>query len=185
MFKIYYIIVAERELLKSLPVLEQCSPEEATLLLTLYESKLKKYQTPIQQLLDVPCQNVGSNSSNVVESSPFTPFSMVAPISISTPNTVKNNDKNIPKTEGRKPREQDDSQKMHVEYPENSLLIKLKRNIDMQVADAERFYYNCDYQKCSQLTDSLLKEDPYHEICLSVHISCQVELNQSNSKYNI
>lgn len=169
-------------MLKSLPVLEQCTPEEASVLLTLYESKLKKYHTPIQETLNGLCQNVTTNSSNIVQSSPLTPFSMVSPISISTPNIVKNNDKNIQRTDGRKPRQQDDSQKMHVEYPENSFLIKLKSNIDIQVAEAERLYYNCDYHQCSQLTESLLKEDPYHEICLTVHISCQVELKQSNSK---
>lgn len=62
------------------------------------------------------------------------------------------------------------------------LMMRLRDSLDMHVAEAERLYYNCDYQQCSQLTEAILKQDPYHTSCLPIHISCQVELKQSNSK---
>lgn len=30
---------------------------------------------------------------------------------------------------------------------------RLQENLDMQVAKAERLYYNCDYQQCFSLTE--------------------------------
>lgn len=178
-------------MLKSLPIVEQCALEESQVLLALYESRLKKYHTPLpetnqisfRESLTTSNHSLNIISSKLVQSSPHTPLSLSTPMSISTPNVTKNNDRNLQRAEGRKSKQQDDSQKMQVEHVENPILIKLKSNIDLQVAEAERLYYNCDYQKCSQLTEALLKEDPYHDICLSIHISCHVELKQSNSKY--
>lgn len=185
-----YPLILEIELLKSLPIMEQCTPEESQILLTLYESKLKKYHTPLtstnQMMFGEPllAQNYNLSDGLVkLVQAPHTPLSMVTPMSISTPNITKNNDRNIQKAEGKKSKNQDDNQKMQIEYIENAVVTKLKSNIDLQVAEAERLYYNCDYQQCSQFTEALLKEDPYHDICLSVHISCHVELKQSNSKY--
>lgn len=185
------MFISERELLKSLPIFEQCTPEESQVLLTLYESKLKKYHTPLPETNQIFRESLGASnrslnliSSKLVQSSPHTPLSLSTPMSISTPNVTKNNDKNLQKTEGRKSKQPDDSQKMQVELVENPVVTKLKSNIDLQVAEAERLYYNCDYHQCSQLTEVLLKEDPYHDICLSIHISCHVELKQSNSKCN-
>lgn len=178
-------------MLKCLPISEQCTLDESQVLLTLYESKLKKYHTPISfesnkitfgESPYAPHNNLSIYNPNTVQCSPHTPFSMVTPMSISTPNIVKNNDKNLQKTDGRKSK-QDESQQMHVEFVENHVLTKLKSNLDLQIAEAEKLYYNCDYQKCNQLTESILKEDPYHDVCLPIHISCQVELKQSNSKY--
>lgn len=31
---------------------------------------------------------------------------------------------------------------------------RLQDNLDMQVAKAERLYYNCDYQQCFSLTET-------------------------------
>lgn len=186
------ILVLEREILKSLPIVEQCTPEESQVLLALYESKLKKYHTPLpginqmsfRESLTTANHSMNIISSKLVQSSPHTPLSLSTPMSISTPNVTKNNDRNLQKAEGRRSKQQDDSHKMQVETIENPIVVKLKSNIDLQVAEAERLYYNCDYQKCSQLTEALLKEDPYHDICLSIHISCHVELKQSNSEYS-
>lgn len=183
--------IVERELLKSLPIIEQCTPEESQVLLTLYESKLKKYHTPLpetnqlsfRESLTASNSNLNIISSKLVQSSPHTPLSLSTPMSISTPNVTKNNDRNLQRAEGRKSKQQDESQNMQIEQIENPVVTKLKSNIDLQVAEAERLYYNCDYHQCSQLTEALLKEDPYHDICLSIHISCHVELKQSNSEY--
>lgn len=68
---------------------------------------------------------------------------------------------------------------------ENSIYSRLQHSLDFVVAQAERLYYNCDYQKCNNLTESILKQDPYHSACLPIHISCQVELKQSNSKCDL
>lgn len=70
-----------------------------------------------------------------------------------------------------------------MESVDSVIVAKLKNSLDLQVAEAERLYYNCDYQRCSLLTEAILKKDPYHDACLPIHISCQVELKQSNSKY--
>lgn len=60
---------------------------------------------------------------------------------------------------------------------------RLRGNLDMQVSEAERLYYNCDYQQCFSLTESILKKDPYHNGCLPVHIACLVELKKTNALF--
>ncbi|XP_033226801.1 cell division cycle protein 16 homolog isoform X2 [Belonocnema kinseyi] len=60
---------------------------------------------------------------------------------------------------------------------------RLRGNLDMQVSEAERLYYNCDYQQCFTLTESILKKDPYHNGCLPVHIACLVELKKTNALF--
>ncbi|XP_034935947.1 cell division cycle protein 16 homolog [Chelonus insularis] len=114
----------ERELLDSLPFNEQCSESDRDLLKLLYESKLKKYQAPSEDLALI--------------------------------------------TMGMK-----------------GILVSdgLQNNLDMQVAKAERLYYNCDYQQCFALTEAILKKDPYHSTCLPVHIACLVELKKTNALF--
>ncbi|XP_078037800.1 cell division cycle protein 16 isoform X2 [Augochlora pura] len=60
---------------------------------------------------------------------------------------------------------------------------RLLGNLDMEVSEAERLYYNCDYQKCFSLTERILKKDPYHNSCLPVHIACLVELKKTNALF--
>ncbi|CAL1673828.1 unnamed protein product [Lasius platythorax] len=60
---------------------------------------------------------------------------------------------------------------------------RLADNLDMQVAKAERLYYNCDYHQCFSLTEKILKKDPYHNSCLPVHIACLVELKKTNALF--
>lgn len=55
-------------------------------------------------------------------------------------------------------------------------------NLDIQEAEAERHYYACAYKDCFQITESVLKQDPYHPECLPIHIACLVELEKSNGK---
>nr|CAH7754237.1 unnamed protein product [Callosobruchus chinensis] len=177
----------EEELLSSLPIDTQCSTEEAEILLTLYESKLKKYHTP---LLPRPNEskilygNSNSMPNNKLLSSlnltALTSYSPMIPTSISTPAVTKNNDKNIIKS--NEPRK---TKITPMDTSANTRLMKLKNSLDLQVAEAERLYYNCDYQACNLLTEAVLKMDPYHDACLPIHISCQVELKQSNKLFTL
>ncbi|KAG5887178.1 hypothetical protein JTB14_028981 [Gonioctena quinquepunctata] len=188
----------EEELLKSLPISEQCTTEEAEILQTLYEAKLKKYHTPVlpkpkeNKILfgntpSVPNNrilNIMNLTPNPLRSLPIPPVTIVTPTSVSTPNVERNNDKNLKKNELQKIKNSN-NQPMQVEPRDNSTLLKLKNSLDLQVAEAERLYYNCDYQQCSLLTEAILKIDPYHDACLPVHISCQVELKQSNKLFSL
>ncbi|XP_025422484.1 cell division cycle protein 16 homolog [Sipha flava] len=56
-------------------------------------------------------------------------------------------------------------------------------NLDIQEAEAERHYYACAYKDCFQITQSVLKQDPYHPECLPIHIACLVELEKSNELF--
>ncbi|KAG8037704.1 hypothetical protein G9C98_005915 [Cotesia typhae] len=112
----------EKELLDTLPFNVQCSEADRELLKMLYESKLKKYQAPLEDL-SITCA------------------------------------KGVLVTD------------------------RLQKNLDMQVAKAERLYYNCDYQQCFSLTEVILKKDPYHSCCLPVHIACLVELKKTNALF--
>ena len=60
---------------------------------------------------------------------------------------------------------------------------RLLGNLDMEVSEAERLHYNCDYHKCFLLTERILKKDPYHNLCLPVHIACLVELKKTNALF--
>ncbi|KAJ9575800.1 hypothetical protein L9F63_007341, partial [Diploptera punctata] len=57
----------------------------------------------------------------------------------------------------------------------------LSNNLDLAVAQAERHYYNCNYQQCSLITEE--EKNPYHSSCLPVHISCLVELKKINKLF--
>ena len=59
----------------------------------------------------------------------------------------------------------------------------LKHNLTLQVALAERHFYNCDYIACHQISVTVMKKDPFHDICLPIHISCLVELKKSNDLF--
>lgn len=169
----------EEELLKSLPISEQCSPESAEILYVLYESKLKKYHTHTVNENKIMFGTPNDKSLDIMNLPTNTPQSsmILTPSIVVTPNVIKNNDKNLKKS--------DESEQMHVEGADNSILLKLKNCLDMRVAEAERLYYNCDYQSCSSLTENILKIDPYHDGCLPIHISCQVELKQSNKLFSL
>lgn len=170
--------VEEHELINSLPIQDQCSTDEGDILRLLYESKLKKYHTPT-----VPKQNESKilhKGLDIMQipspqiNSPI-PIIITTPTSMCTPNVARNNDRNLIKN----------NKQMQMDADiESALLMRLKDSLDLHVAQAERFYYNCDYQQCITLTESILKKDPYHNDCLPIHISCQVELNYSNSKLN-
>lgn len=58
----------------------------------------------------------------------------------------------------------------------------LSDNLAVQVAIAERHFYNCDYPASHRLSSVVMKKDPFHEICLPIHVSCLVELRKPNGK---
>ena len=59
----------------------------------------------------------------------------------------------------------------------------MKNNLCLQVALAERHFYNCDYLACHQISVAVMKKDPFHDIALPIHISCLVELKKSNDLF--
>lgn len=174
----------EEDLINSLPISKQCTAEEGGMLLMLYRSKLKKYHTPyysaessenklntqntlgVIPLNQTPCDKLSSE----YESSPFP---RPPGTNLIEKDDASNQDSKIAEKAS-------ESEAMLVE--ENPIVLRLQESLDFLVTQAEQLYYNCDYQKCSLLTENILKQDPYHSACLPIHISCQVELKQSNSK---
>ncbi|CAG9830325.1 unnamed protein product [Diabrotica balteata] len=181
----------EEELLKSLPISEQCSPEAAEILYILYQSKLKKYHIPTSLrpmgnkiIYGSTPQGPQEKSTDLLNVTPSIHSGIVNTPTIKvTPNVIRNNDRNIKKSEQDKLKSDDEH--MQTEDLDNSILLKLKNSLDLQVAEAERLYYNCNYQLCSSMTEAILKVDPYHDACLPIHISCQVELKQSNKLFTL
>lgn len=173
----------EQELLNSIPIAEHCSKEEAEIIKTLYESRLKKYHTPRQKIVGNAPSILLNNKlirapPQFIKSLPSTPNIQITPTSISTPMVAKNNDKNLKKNELK-------TDRMQVDPVENVTFHKLQQSMDFHVSQAEMYYYNCDYQKCINLTDQILKRDPYHDCCLPLHVSCLVELKESNKLFSL
>ncbi|XP_066253498.1 cell division cycle protein 16 homolog isoform X1 [Euwallacea similis] len=164
----------ERELLQSIPIQDQCPPEEAAVMKSLYELRLKKYHTPTPHLpppVTVMNQPV-ENTPGSVNSLPASPYIQL-PTSISTPMIPSNVGKN-------------DQNKMQVDTVIDAQIVaKLQCSLELLVSQAEVLYYNCDYQNCLKLTEQVLKKDPYHEGCLPIYISCMVELKQSTKLFSM
>lgn len=165
-------IFTEEEVINSLPISQQCNESEAEILQILYESKRKKYHTTVAPKL-VKTKSFASKKlhEKIANSTPqsgllsSTPGLITTPASLHTPNFLKENEKEQQTVGGG-----------------SATLTKLQDSLDLAVSEAERLYYNCDYQRCHALTEAVLKQDPYHYDCLPIHISCEVELKQSNSR---
>lgn len=160
----------------SLPITEQCTDTDGEILLTLYECKRKKYHTSMPpnkftsgKLLGRGIKKIGNIANSTPQSVLFGTSGLLSttPASISTP-----------KMEDSESQRDDE---LNMELVENPLLIRLQDSLDLAVSEAERLYYNCDYQQCHALTEFILKQDPFHYDCLPIHISCEVELKQRNS----
>lgn len=158
---IFFCYFLEQELLDSLPISSQCTKEEAVVLRFLYESRLKKYHTT-ERTKDVPVD------IKLTAHEMFVPFTAITPIS-SFVNTASTPLDNTNWNEGK--------------IEEAPIVNKLQDSLDVVVSTAERFYYNCEYHKCKQITEEVLKKDPYHSDCLPVHIASLVELKESQSKF--
>ncbi|XP_021287757.1 anaphase-promoting complex subunit 6 [Herrania umbratica] len=64
-----------------------------------------------------------------------------------------------------------------------SLMCSLKDNTDLLACKAE-YYHQCgEYQKCFELTSTLLEKDPFHLKCTLVHLAAAMELGHSNELY--
>jgi len=59
----------------------------------------------------------------------------------------------------------------------------LKGNLAVEVALAERHFYNCDYPASHRASTKVMKKDPFHEGCLPIHISCLIELRKPNDLF--
>ena len=58
-------------------------------------------------------------------------------------------------------------------------------NNELLLHQSERYFYNCDYQACFQITSSLMKNDPYNGACLPIHVSCLIELEKPNELFHL
>uniref|UniRef100_A0A1Y1K8G6 Uncharacterized protein n=1 Tax=Photinus pyralis TaxID=7054 RepID=A0A1Y1K8G6_PHOPY len=179
----YHMLSAaeEQDLLNSLPISQQCTAIEADVLRTLYKSKLKKYNTIVGLIPSKTCKPIYNNTplqtSLIVMHRKFVNISDTP--KTSTMNCTPNSEVRTDKVEDTK------SDQMVLDSPENGIQVRLQQSLDLAVSQAELFYYNCDYVQCSKLTESILKEDPYHASCLPIHISCMVELKQSNKLFTL
>ncbi|KAL1060090.1 hypothetical protein V6Z11_1Z126800 [Gossypium hirsutum] len=62
-------------------------------------------------------------------------------------------------------------------------MCTLKDNTDLLACKAE-YYHQCgEYQKCFELTSTLLEKDPFHLKCTLVHLAAAMELGNSNELY--
>lgn len=59
----------------------------------------------------------------------------------------------------------------------------LSGNAEVQIAEAEHHYYAGQFKQCYDITVSVLDKDPYHYVCLPVHIACQVEIKDTNGLF--
>eukprot|EP00039_Didymoeca_costata_P027951 m.19549 g.19549 ORF g.19549 m.19549 type:complete len:533 (+) comp6609_c0_seq1:98-1696(+) len=77
--------------------------------------------------------------------------------------------------------------KKYEELPEELVKYKppgsLDSNAEIAVTKAERYYYNCDFRRCYDITSKVLDTDPYHHSCLPIHLACLVELNDVNGLF--
>ncbi|XP_048517340.1 cell division cycle protein 16 homolog [Dendroctonus ponderosae] len=167
----------ERALLLSIPIADQCSPDEVDILRNLYAMKMKKYHTPTaplnrEGLILLTDNKLASSTPGCIKSLPPSPSLHVSPCSISTPMVANNKVKKA-------------SDKMQVDATDYWDLGKFQDSLDLKVSQAEILYYNCDYQNCVALTESILKKDPYHDGCLPIHISCLVELKQTTNLFSL
>ncbi|XP_065337616.1 cell division cycle protein 16 homolog [Cloeon dipterum] len=67
----------------------------------------------------------------------------------------------------------------------NDSRFQLSKSLDCKAWHSERLYYNCDYHRCLEVTNEILKLDPYHLGCLPVHIGCLVQFNKANDLFQL
>lgn len=66
-----------------------------------------------------------------------------------------------------------------------SYLEPLHNNLDYVVSLAEKHFNNCNYRESFKYSSIVIKDDPLHESCLPLYISCLVELREKNDLYNV
>ncbi|XP_065673013.1 cell division cycle protein 16 homolog isoform X3 [Hydra vulgaris] len=72
---------------------------------------------------------------------------------------------------------------VHEKLP--SYLELLKENLDYIVCNAEQYFNNYHYYEAFQLASFVYKNDPLHESCLPLYISCLVEFKMKNELYHV
>lgn len=143
----------------------------------LYKSKFKKYHSVV--FAELPKRNPVAVVKNTKQLRPRSACYTLQAIGM-TPNS-KGSPTPLAKPTTRRQSQVVDQEAMSVDVVESAIVQRLNDSLDMAVSRAERLYYNCNYMECYKLTEAILKRDPYHSGCLPIHISCQVELKQSNS----
>lgn len=61
----------------------------------------------------------------------------------------------------------------------------LSKNVDIETAMAERYYFNCDYHSAYELSSSVLERDVHHTGCLPVYISSLMEIDKPTKLFDI
>ncbi|XP_053680955.1 cell division cycle protein 16 homolog [Anopheles nili] len=64
-------------------------------------------------------------------------------------------------------------------------MSKLEQSIDLMIARAEKYFYNCDYRRCIKTLEEILKNDPYHKRSLTVQIGCLMEMKDFNRLFYV
>eukprot|EP00118_Oscarella_pearsei_P021356 m.239199 g.239199 ORF g.239199 m.239199 type:complete len:565 (+) comp40176_c1_seq40:85-1779(+) len=59
----------------------------------------------------------------------------------------------------------------------------LEKSLDVTVLEAQRHYFAWDPQSALAMTEKVLVADPYHPLCLLIHIGCLVTLEKSNDLF--
>eukprot|EP01080_Neovahlkampfia_damariscottae_P004108 gene4108-7394_t len=76
---------------------------------------------------------------------------------------------------------QSDENKTNMNELENT--FKMKKSLNVKTRNAEILFYEQKYHKAHEITNSILKQDPFFEDCLSIHLSCLVELDKKTDLY--
>ncbi|CAA7402376.1 unnamed protein product [Spirodela intermedia] len=76
-----------------------------------------------------------------------------------------------------------ENEKCDISSTDSTLSRTLRNNSDLLTCKAE-YYHECgEYQKCFELTSTLLERDPFHLKCTLVHLAAALELGRSNDLY--
>ena len=67
----------------------------------------------------------------------------------------------------------------------SAMLSPLRKNLGVRVNYAERCLYGCDYRECLATLEDVLKQDPYHETCLPVYITCLVAVKKPQALFRL
>ncbi|XP_021951972.1 cell division cycle protein 16 homolog [Folsomia candida] len=61
----------------------------------------------------------------------------------------------------------------------------LKKNLDILTGEAERHFYNCDFQTSFKMSSQVITEDPFHMGCLPVYVACLVEMSKITELFKV
>merc|ERR1740128_331407 len=64
-------------------------------------------------------------------------------------------------------------------------LAQLQNNLSVRVNYAQRLMNGCDYKECLSTLQKIMKEDPYHQGCLPIYITCLVAMKKSQALFRL